>query len=206
MEGLWKTTDNARLMLFGWVDEEQGETHGPAIPGALSLLIDGSTEHTVTGLNDISPELRPKVNATFQLFHLMVGIGMLSLGLAWLGGFLWWKGWLFDGKRVWIRYYWWIMAFAVLLPQIANQAGWFTAEMGRQPWIVWGYLRTSDGLSKVVEANQVLTSLIGFGLIYVLLFVLFIYLLNKKITTGPELIEESNDLPEKWLDAQRADA
>jgi cytochrome d ubiquinol oxidase subunit I len=159
----------------------------------------------VTGLNDIPADLHPQVNATFQLFHLMVGIGLLSLGLAWLGGLLWWKGWLFDGQRVWIRRYWWVMAFAVLLPQIANQAGWFTAEIGRQPWIVWGYLRTSEGLSKVVEANQVLISLIGFGLIYALLFALFIYLLNKKITTGPEAVENHDPSSEDWLEAKRAD-
>jgi len=205
MEGRWETTDNAPLMLFGWVDEASGTTHGPAIPGMLSWMINGSRDYTVTGLNDIPADLHPQVNATFQLFHLMVGIGLLSLGLAWLGGLLWWKGWLFDGQRVWIRRYWWVMAFAVLLPQIANQAGWFTAEIGRQPWIVWGYLRTSEGLSKVVEANQVLISLIGFGLIYALLFALFIYLLNKKITTGPEAVENHDPSSEDWLEAKRAD-
>jgi cytochrome d ubiquinol oxidase subunit I len=74
----------------------------------------------------------------------------------------------------------------VLGPQIANQAGWFAAEVGRQPWIVYGLLRTSDALSKAVTANQVLASLIMFGLIYALLFVLFLYLLNEKIQHGPE--------------------
>ena len=93
---------------------------------------------------------------------------------------------------------------SVLLPQIANQAGWFTAEIGRQPWIVWGYLRTSDGLSAVVKAHQVLASLVGFGLIYLLLFVLFLFLLNRKIQHGPEPLEESHDLPENWLKQSRA--
>ena len=76
-------------------------------------------------------------------------------------------------------------AWAVLLPQIANQAGWFTAEMGRQPWVVYGLLRTSDALSKAVKAEQVLTSLILFTVVYATLFVLFLYLLNKKIRQGP---------------------
>ena len=87
---------------------------------------------------------------------------------------------------------------------IANQAGWFTAEIGRQPWIVWGYLRTGDGLSAVVKAHQVLTSLIGFGLIYLLLFVLFLFLLNRKIQHGPEPLEENHNLPDNWLKRQRA--
>jgi cytochrome d ubiquinol oxidase subunit I len=72
------------------------------------------------------------------------------------------------------------------LPQLANQAGWFAAEMGRQPWVVYGLLRTSDALSKTVTAEQVWFSLILFALIYLLLFLLFLYLLNKKIQHGPD--------------------
>ena len=79
----------------------------------------------------------------------------------------------------------WLFVPAVLLPQIANQVGWFAAEMGRQPWVVYGLLRTSDALSKSVGANQVLFSLIMFVLIYSLLLMLFLYLLNKKIKHGP---------------------
>ena len=92
------------------------------------------------------------------------------------------------GKK-WFLY---ILVFSVLLPQIANQLGWISAEVGRQPWIVYGLLRTSDALSKVVEANQVLFSLILFTIIYLLLFILFIYLLNEKIQKGPEEIDESS--------------
>jgi cytochrome d ubiquinol oxidase subunit I len=75
---------------------------------------------------------------------------------------------------------------SVLLPQIANQFGWFSAEIGRQPWIVYGLLRTSNALSKAVTANEILFSLILFTLIYILLFVLFIFLLDRKIKHGPE--------------------
>lgn len=84
----------------------------------------------------------------------------------------------------------WILVFSVLGPQIANQLGWIAAEVGRQPWIVYGLLRTSEALSKVVEAGQVWFSLILFMIIYALLFVLFIYLLNEKIQHGPEHPEE----------------
>jgi cytochrome d ubiquinol oxidase subunit I len=92
---------------------------------------------------------------------------------------------LWRGKLYQMKWLLWIFVFAVLLPQIANQAGWFAAEMGRQPWVVYGLLRTSDALSQSVTANQVLFSLIMFAVIYTLLFILFIYLLNKKIQNGP---------------------
>lgn len=79
----------------------------------------------------------------------------------------------------------WIFVWAVFLPQIANQVGWYTAEMGRQPWVVYGLLRTSDALSKAVKSEHVLISLILFTLVYSILFVLFLYLMNKKIKHGP---------------------
>ena len=185
MEGIWETQSNAPLKIFGWVDEQNKTTHGPEIPGLLSWMIAGDTSHEVVGLNDIPEDLRPVLQPVFQLFHLMVAIGMLLILLSFWGLALVPKGRLFDEQNFLSRWYLRIAVFSVLLPQVANQVGWFTAEMGRQPWIVWGYLKTSDGLSKVVSANQVMTSLIGFTLIYLLLFILFIYLLNKKIQHGP---------------------
>lgn len=89
------------------------------------------------------------------------------------------------------KWYLYILVVSVLLPQMANQLGWISAEVGRQPWIVYGLLRTSDALSKVVQADQVLFSLILFAIVYLLLFILFIYLLNEKIKKGPEDIDES---------------
>ena len=88
-----------------------------------------------------------------------------------------------------------IFSFSVLLPQLGNQVGWFSAEMGRQPWVVYGLLRTSDALSKSVRSNQVMFSLILFTFIYTVLFALFIYLLNKKIRHGFDEIT-TEDLPE----------
>jgi cytochrome d ubiquinol oxidase subunit I len=89
--------------------------------------------------------------------------------------------------RRWEDAPWWnrILVFSVFLPQVANQAGWFAAEMGRQPWVVYGLLRTKDAFSPTVGAGEVLFSLILFTLVYALLFALFIYLLNKKIKKGP---------------------
>jgi len=82
-----------------------------------------------------------------------------------------------------------LLISSVLGPQIANQVGWYTAEVGRQPWIVYGLLKTSDGISEAVTANMVLSSLIMFALVYILLFFLFIFLLNRKIKAGPESLD-----------------
>jgi cytochrome d ubiquinol oxidase subunit I len=204
MEGIWESGPQAPLHPFGWVDMAVGRTVGPKIPAGLSLLVGGDANHVVTGLNDISPDLRPPVQATFQCFHVMVVIGFALIGLSLWGVLLWWQGKLATPDFFATRWFLRLSVPSVLLPQIGNQAGWFTAEIGRQPWIVWGYLRTSDGLSAVVKANQVLASLIGFGLIYLLLFVLFVFLLNRKIQHGPEAMDESELLPENWLKKARA--
>jgi cytochrome d ubiquinol oxidase subunit I len=93
----------------------------------------------------------------------------------------------------------------VLGPQIANQAGWFTAEMGRQPWIVHELLKTSQALSKVVTANEILTSLVLFTALYVLLFILFIYLLTRKIQHGPDDEEDPHEFTPSWKAVLRDD-
>lgn len=182
-EGLFHTETNAPLHLFGWVDEEREVVHGLALPGMLSVLAHGRAAAPVTGLVEVAPDKkdRPPVQAVFQVFHIMVGIGFALAGLVALAAFLCWRGTLFQQR--WLL---WVLVFAVLGPQIANQAGWFTAEMGRQPWIVYGLLRTSEGLSAVVKAEAVVTSLILFTLIYLLLLAVFVYLLNDKIQHGPD--------------------
>lgn len=181
LEGHFEESAPADMYLFGWVDKESQEVTGLKIPGGLSFLLHQNFEEPVTGLNAFPEDERPTaVNAIFQFYHLMVAIGMALIGLTLFASFQWWRGKLF-GQR-WLL---WVFVWAVLLPQIANQVGWFAAEMGRQPWVVYGLLRTSDALSKVVTANQVMFSLIMFTVIYTVLFALFIYLLNKKIKHGP---------------------
>jgi cytochrome d ubiquinol oxidase subunit I len=185
MEAVFDDQQNVPIYLFGWVNEENQKVNfGVAIPGMLSYMIGGSTEQKVTGLNSFSEEERPPVNIVFQAYHLMVAIGFTLIGISLLGIFFWWRGTLFNKK--WIL---WIFIFSVLGPQIANQVGWITAEVGRQPWIVYGILRTSEGLSKAVEAGQVWFSLIMFTIIYLFLFILFIYLLNEKVQHGPEGVD-----------------
>ncbi|MFC1766913.1 cytochrome ubiquinol oxidase subunit I, partial [Planctomycetota bacterium] len=180
-EGHYEESAPAPLYLFGWVNEKEERVQfGIKLPGMLSFLIHGNTQEPVTGLNAFAPEDRPPVNVVFQTYHLMVGIGMGLIGLSCLGVFLWWRGTLFETK--WVL---WLFVIAVLGPQITNQIGWMSAEVGRQPWIVYGLLRTPEGLSQNLVASHVMTSLILFTLIYFLLFIVFIYLLTKKITHGP---------------------
>jgi cytochrome d ubiquinol oxidase subunit I len=111
----------------------------------------------------------------------MVAVGFGMILIASLGLLYFRRGSLFE-KR-WLL---WLLVFSALGPQIANQAGWFAAEVGRQPWIVQGLLRTSAGLSAVVKANTVLAAIILFSAVYVLLFAVFVYLLNDKIQHGPD--------------------
>jgi cytochrome d ubiquinol oxidase subunit I len=174
------------LYLFGWVNDEKQEVNfGFKIPGLLSYLIYGDSQKPVTGLNAFKSEDRPPVNIVFQSYHLMVAIGFGLIALSVIGIFFVWRKNIFEKK--WLL---WIFVFSVLGPQIANQIGWISAEVGRQPWIVYGLLRTSEALSKAVNAEQVLFSLILFAVIYSLLFVLFLYLLNEKIQHGPEHAEK----------------
>ncbi len=180
MEGHYQASAPAGLTLFGWVEEERQRFVGVSIPGMLSFLVHGDASKPVTGLNAFPPQDRPPVNPVFQAYHAMVGIGTLLIGLSVLGAVLWWRGRLFETR--WLL---WVFVFAVLGPQAANQLGWFTAEVGRQPWIVYGLMRTADGVSPTVTAVQVLTSLVLFTFIYLTLFVLFIYLLDQKIRHGP---------------------
>ncbi|NUM81372.1 cytochrome ubiquinol oxidase subunit I, partial [bacterium] len=130
-EGHYEKNAPAPLYLFGWVNEKNEEVRfGIAIPGMLSYLIHGDADKPVTGLRAFAPEDRPPVNFVFQTYHLMVAIGFTLIGISLLSGFLLWRKKLFESR--WMLK---ILVVSVLLPQIANQAGWFSAEVGRQPWI-----------------------------------------------------------------------
>ena len=180
MEGHFPASAPAGMYVFGWVSEAEERTTGISIPGMLSYLVHGDAAKPITGLAAFAPQDRPPVNPVFQAFHAMVAVGMTLIGLSLLGAIFWWRGTLFETR--WLL---WIYVFAVLGPQAANQLGWFTAEVGRQPWIVYGVMRTAAGVSPSVTTGQALTSLVFFMLVYLALFVLFIYLLDQKIRHGP---------------------
>ncbi len=183
-EGHFEESAPADMYLLGWVNKVEQEVYGLKVPGGLSFLLEYDFDAPVTGLNAFPEDEQPHaVNAVFQFYHLMVVIGMTLIGLTLLGSFFLWRKKIFEMK--WLL---WAFVFAVILPQLANQLGWFAAEMGRQPWVVYGLLKTSEAFSQSVSDNQILFSLILFFIIYTLLFVLFIYLMNRKIQQGPEAV------------------
>ncbi len=181
LEGHYPANEPAPVYFFGWVNEDDEKVQfGVRIPGMLSYLVHGDFRRPVTGLGSFPITDRPPVNIVFQSYHLMVLIGLGLILLSWLGLILWLRKSLFNHR--WLL---WIFVFSVLGPQLANQLGWITAEVGRQPYIVYNLMRTSDGLSKSVAPGAILTSIVLFSIVYILLFVLFIYLLNEKIQHGP---------------------
>ncbi|RPI45838.1 MAG: cytochrome ubiquinol oxidase subunit I [Bacteroidetes bacterium] len=180
-EGHFEEEAPADLYLAGWVNKETQEVKGIRIPGGLSFLVHWDADEPIRGLNSFPEDERPgAINAVFQFYHLMVAIGLLLIAITLYGTFQWWRG-----KIFYHRWYLWVLVFAVFLPLISNQVGWYAAEMGRQPWVVYGHLRTSDALSEAVSAENVIFSLVFFFLIYALLLVLFIYLADRKIRKGP---------------------
>jgi cytochrome d ubiquinol oxidase subunit I len=181
MEAHYDSSAVADMYLLGWVNNTKQKATGIKIPGGLTFLLHQDFKTPITGLNAFKPDERPtQVNAIFQMYHIMIAIGITLIALTLYASWQWKRGKLFDKRWLMV-----VFAWAVFLPQIANQAGWFTAEMGRQPWVVYGLLKTSDALSRTVSANKIIFSLILFTLVYITLFILFLYLLNKKIKYGP---------------------
>ncbi len=183
-------TKSAPLYLFGWVNEKEQKVNiGMGIPGMLSYMIFGDTQKPVIGLNDFKPDEIPPVNIVFQTYHLMVAIGFTLIGLSLLSLLFLRKEKLFIKK--WMLK---ILVLSVILPQLANQLGWMSAEIGRQPWIVYNLLKTKDALSKSVSSGEIIFSLILFTLIYILLFILFIFLLDRKIKHGPDALSDADSV------------
>lgn len=194
-EGLFKTQKEAPLSVIGYVDVKNQRTVGLEIPKMLSFLLFGDTQAEVKGLDQFPQKDWPNVQAVFQTYHLMIATWGLMFLTVLMALWMWRRGTLFQNN--WMLGW---MVFSVFLPQIGNQAGWVSAEMGRYPWIVYNLLRISDGLSKTVTANQILGSIILFCLVYFFLFILFIYLLNEKIKHGPEEEELEQASPYHQLD------
>jgi cytochrome d ubiquinol oxidase subunit I len=193
-EGIFETSEGGTpLYLFGWPDEEQRLVKaGVAVPHALSLLVHMDPDEPVPGLDQLHERYgTPPVWLSFQTYHLMVALGMLFIASTLLACFFWWRGTLFFQR--WLL---WFFVFAVMLAFVANELGWVAAEVGRQPWVVYPSwdkfgvwvegLRTADGVSEVVTADLVIGSIAMFGVIYVLLFALWIFLLNRAIQLGPQ--------------------
>ena len=188
MEGIFKSTEaGAPMHIFGIPDAKSGTVHwNVEIPGLLSFLVHRDFSKPVPGLDRFEPDT-PPVALPFFSFHIMVGLGIYFVVLTWYAVWSRLRGKLFDRK--WLL---WIFVFSVIGPFAANELGWITAEVGRQPWTVYNQLRTADAVSRSLDASQVVGSIIMFGVIYALLFVLWIYLLNDKIQKGPEPVSLQN--------------
>lgn len=180
MEGIYQTKKAAPLTLVGWVDTENQTVKGIKIPALLSFLIYRDFETPVTGFDQIPVDERPPIQVVFQAYHIMIAMWGLMALVTLIALILWKKKKL--AKSKWAL--WWLI-ISVIFPQIANQTGWMTAEVGRQPWIVYGLLRTEHGVSPTINATQVGMSITMFIIIYVLLFFLFLFLLDRKIKHGP---------------------
>jgi cytochrome d ubiquinol oxidase subunit I len=180
IEAHWDGTKPGELVLFAWPNEKtESNDLSIGIPDLSSLLITHSWDGLFPGLKSFPPQDRPPVAPVFFAFRLMVGMGVLMLVLGWVGAWLWARGRLFTTR--WyldVAQYAWPMGFIAVL------AGWYVTEIGRQPWVAYGILRTADAASPVTGA-QVLTSLILFVLVYGVIFSLGIYYINRLINHGP---------------------
>jgi cytochrome d ubiquinol oxidase subunit I len=183
MEGLFKTESGAGIVLVGQPNEETGQIDNPIVVNdALSFLIYGTTRAQVTGLDRIPRDQWPTaLPLLYYAYHIMAGLGTWFVALMMACAFLLWRGRLYTS-----RWALWAVLLSSPLPYIANTAGWMTAELGRQPWLIYGLMRTSDGYSNTVSASNGLFTLLGFMGLYALLSLLFTVLIYREINQGPE--------------------
>jgi len=183
MESIWETKKGVGMNLLLIPDpiKECNAVEQFCVPNAVSLLAFHTPDAEIKGLKDFPRELRPPVQPTFWSFRLMVGLGTFFILASLLAVFLSYKGTI-QSNRLFLN----ILVLAIPLPYLAIQFGWIVAEVGRQPWIVYGLMKTSDAVSKSVDLTQVIFSLVGFTLLYGTLGVIDIYLLAKYARKGPD--------------------
>lgn len=151
------------------------------IPKMLSFLTYRRWEAEVRGLNAFPQDTWPdNIPLLYYTYHIMVGLGTIFIAVMVIAAFLLWRGALFNAR--WML---WILLLSLPFPYIANTAGWITAEIGRQPWLVYGLMRTADGYSKLVSAGNGLFTLLGFMGMYTVLGILFLFLVRREIENGP---------------------
>jgi len=182
MEGLFDTEEGAPIALIGQPDMEKMRLDNPIeVPKILSFLTYKRFDAEVVGLKDIPRELWPdNVPLLYYAYHIMVGLGTLFIAIMAFSVFLLWKNKLYDSRAML-----WVLMLAAPFPFIANITGWMTTELGRQPWLVYGILRTEDGYSATVSSGNTLFSLLGFMGLYMVLSILFLMLVGREIGHGP---------------------
>jgi len=183
MEGLFKSETGAGIVLMGQPNEETGQIDNPIVVNdVLSFLIYGTTKAEVKGLDQFPQDQWPTaLPLLFYAYHIMAGLGTWFVLLMVVAALLLWRGRLFTA-----RWALWALLLSFPLPYIANTAGWMTAELGRQPWLIYGLMRTSEGFSATVSASNGLFTLLGFMGLYALLGLLFTVLIYREIDHGPE--------------------
>ncbi|MGA3129523.1 MAG: cytochrome ubiquinol oxidase subunit I [Terracidiphilus sp.] len=183
MEGLFKSGPGAPIVLIGQPNYETGEIDNPIVVNdVLSFLIYGTTRAEVQGLDQIPRDQWPSaLPLLYYSYHIMAGLGTWFVLLMMVAAFLLWRGRLHRSR--WVL---WALLLSFPLPYIANTAGWMTAELGRQPWLIYGLMRTSEGFSNTVSASNGLFTLLGFMGLYALLGLLFTVLVYREISCGPE--------------------
>ncbi len=184
-EGLYTTQERAPMVLFALPSDDPPELKlAVEIPGLLSWMTYSDMDATVQGIDEFPEDERPPLGLTFASFHTMVGLGTYFVFIMLLATVMLYRQTLWDSP--WLLK---ILVWSLPLPWLANQVGWIAAEVGRQPWIVYGLLKTRDAYSVTVSAGEVLFSIIMFGLIYLLLGALYIFLLVRNVKRGPEPIQ-----------------
>jgi cytochrome d ubiquinol oxidase subunit I len=183
MEALWTTQPGAPIVLMGQPNVEQRRIDNPiAVNKVLSFLIYGTTSAEVKGLDSFPQDQWPtNIELLYFAYHVMAGLGTIFIGVMIIAAFLLWRGKLYDA-----RWALWMVMLCLPLPYIANTAGWMTAELGRQPWLVYGILRTANGFSSNVSAGNAWFTLLGFMGMYTVLSILFLFLIYRVLAEGPE--------------------
>ena len=182
MEGLFQTESGAGIVIIGQPDVPKGTIDNPIIvPNVLSFLTYRRWTAVVRGLDTFPPDQRPdSIELTYYSYHIMVGLGTIFIAIMGLALLLLWRRRLFQSR--WML---WILMLATPFPYIANTAGWFTAELGRQPWVAFGLMRTVHGSSPLLSAGNIIFTLLGFAGIYLLLGLLYVLLVTFEALRGP---------------------
>ena len=183
MEGKFAGGSNAGVAVIGQPNVRQRRLDNPIeVPGALSFLAYGHFGSYVHGLDDFPKDQWPdNIELLYYSFHLMITLGTLFILIMAYANFQHWRGQLDSDK--WLL---WVLMLAFPFPYLANTLGWMTAELGRQPWLIYGLFRTSDGYSKVVSSGDTVFTLIGFVGLYSVLGLLFLFLVGREISHGPK--------------------
>jgi cytochrome bd ubiquinol oxidase subunit I len=182
IEGRWNDEKPGSEVLFAWPDvANRRNLYSITLPPPFGSLIDSdSLTAGETGLNSIPPANWPPVVVPFFSFRIMVGCGLVMLGLAWLGTYL-----SFKHRLAYIRPMLWLTFLSFPLPFIAIITGWFTAEVGRQPWVVFGVLRTADAMTPFLTTRAATISLVIFCAVYAFIFLFGTFYIYRLIRTGP---------------------